>query len=65
MGLTPPSTSRLVDNLIARGLMARNDHPADRRRVQLTVTDRWNGDFGSLYPRDSIISGGQTKRCGC
>jgi len=38
MGLTPPSTSRLVDNLIARGLMARSDHPADRRRVQLTVT---------------------------
>ncbi|MGB9370862.1 MAG: MarR family transcriptional regulator, partial [Halobacteriota archaeon] len=39
MGLTPPSTSRLVDNLIVRGLMARSDHPADRRRVQLTVTD--------------------------
>jgi MarR family transcriptional regulator for hemolysin len=39
MGLTPPSTSRLVDGLIARGLMARNDHPADRRRVRLTVTD--------------------------
>jgi DNA-binding MarR family transcriptional regulator len=27
-----------VDNLIARGLMERNDHPADRRRVRLTVT---------------------------
>ena len=39
MGLTPPSTSRLVDNLIERGLMARNDHPGDRRRVRLTVTD--------------------------
>jgi len=39
VGLTPPSTSRLVDNLIVRGLMARSDHPADRRRVQLTVTD--------------------------
>jgi len=39
MGLTPPSTSRLVDGLIARGLMARKDHPADRRRVRLTVTD--------------------------
>jgi DNA-binding MarR family transcriptional regulator len=39
MGLTPPSTSRLVDNLIVRGLMARSDHPADRRRVRLTVTD--------------------------
>ena len=38
MGLTPPSPSRVVDGLIARGLMARNDHPADRRRVRLTVT---------------------------
>jgi len=38
IGLTPPSTSRLVDGLIARGLMARNDYPADRRRVRLTVT---------------------------
>jgi MarR family transcriptional regulator for hemolysin len=38
VGLTPPSTSRLVDNLIARGLMERNDHPADRRRVMLNVT---------------------------
>jgi DNA-binding MarR family transcriptional regulator len=38
MGLTPPSTSRLVDGLIERGLMARKDHPADRRRVKLTVT---------------------------
>jgi DNA-binding MarR family transcriptional regulator len=38
MGLTPPSTSRLVDGLITRGLMARNDHPTDRRRVRLTVT---------------------------
>ncbi len=40
MGLTPSTTSRLVDGLIVRGLMARIDHPADRRRLQLTVTDR-------------------------
>jgi len=40
MGLTPPSASRLVDGLIARGLMTRQGHPADRRRVRLTVTDR-------------------------
>ncbi len=40
MGLTPSTTSRLVDGLIMRGLMARVDDPADRRRVQLTVTDR-------------------------
>jgi MarR family transcriptional regulator for hemolysin len=38
MGLTPPSTSRLVDNLIERDLMTRRDHPDDRRRVRLTVT---------------------------
>jgi DNA-binding MarR family transcriptional regulator len=40
MGLTPPSTSRLVDNLIERDLMTRADHPDDRRRVRLTVTRR-------------------------
>ncbi|HYB58767.1 MAG TPA: MarR family transcriptional regulator [Candidatus Acidoferrales bacterium] len=40
MGLTPPSTSRLVDNLIERDLMTRTDHPDDRRRVRLTVTSR-------------------------
>jgi|APFre7841882654_1041346.scaffolds.fasta_scaffold19687_1 MarR family transcriptional regulator for hemolysin len=40
VGLTPPSMSRLVDGLIARGLMARKDDPDDRRRVQLTVTGR-------------------------
>lgn len=38
LGLTPPSTSRLVDGLIVRGMMTREDHPADRRRVRLTVT---------------------------
>ncbi len=40
MGLTPPSTSRLVDGLIARGMVTREEHPADRRRVRLTVTNR-------------------------
>ena len=38
MGLTPPSTSRLVDNLIERDLMTRTGHPDDRRRVRLAVT---------------------------
>jgi len=38
MGLTSPSTSRLVDNLIERDMMTRTDHPDDRRRVRLTVT---------------------------
>jgi len=38
LGLTPPSTSRLVDGLIVRSLMTREDHPDDRRRVKLTIT---------------------------
>jgi MarR family transcriptional regulator for hemolysin len=38
LGLTPPSTSRLVDGLIYRNMMTREDHPEDRRRVKLTVT---------------------------
>ena len=40
MGLTLPSTSRLVDVLIARRLLTREDNPADRRRVKLAVTSR-------------------------
>jgi DNA-binding MarR family transcriptional regulator len=40
MGLTPPSTCRLVDGLIARGMMTREGHPTDRRRVRLAVTPR-------------------------
>lgn len=38
MGLTPPSTCRLVDGLIARGMMTRQGHPTDRRRVRLAIT---------------------------
>lgn len=38
MGLTPPSTSRPVNGLIARNTMTREDHPADRRRVRLIIT---------------------------
>ena len=38
LGLTPPSTSKLVDGLISRNMMKREDHPNDRRRVKLTVT---------------------------
>jgi DNA-binding MarR family transcriptional regulator len=40
MGLTPPSASRLVNVLISRGFMTREEHPTDRRRVKLTATTR-------------------------
>ena len=38
IGLTLPSASRLVDGLISRRLMTREEHPLDRRRVKLAAT---------------------------
>jgi DNA-binding MarR family transcriptional regulator len=40
MGLTSPSASALVDGLIKRGMMTREDQPDNRRRVRLVVTSR-------------------------
>lgn len=40
IGLTLPSTSKLVDDLIKGDLMTRQEHTADRRRVSLAVTAR-------------------------
>jgi DNA-binding MarR family transcriptional regulator len=40
MGLTPPSACRLVDGLISRDFMTREEHPTDRRRIRLSVTSR-------------------------
>jgi MarR family transcriptional regulator for hemolysin len=38
MGLTLPSASKLVDGLVARGVVVRDAHPDDRRRLTLTLT---------------------------
>ncbi len=40
IGITLPSTSKLVDALLKKGLITRDEHPKDRRRVQLVVTSR-------------------------
>ncbi len=40
MGLTLPSTSKLVDDLLKNGFVTREEQAADRRRVSLTVTLR-------------------------
>ena len=36
----PPTMSRIVDALVAAGLVAREPAPTDRRSVRLTATDR-------------------------
>jgi MarR family transcriptional regulator for hemolysin len=38
LGITPPSTSKLVDGLVKRGLVSRQDFPADRRKIVLSLT---------------------------
>ncbi len=38
LGLSLPSVSKLIDGLVARGVVAREAHPRDRRRVTLTLT---------------------------
>ena len=38
LAVSRPSVTALVDGLVARGLVARESDPADRRRVALTIT---------------------------
>ena len=39
LGLSLPSTSRLVENLLRRGLVLRTSSPNDRRRLTLALTE--------------------------
>jgi DNA-binding MarR family transcriptional regulator len=40
IGLTLPSMSALVDSIVMKGLVIRQTHPEDRRRMTLTLTER-------------------------
>jgi MarR family transcriptional regulator for hemolysin len=40
LGLALPSTSKLVDELLKKGLLTREEQPEDRRRVKLAVTSK-------------------------
>jgi DNA-binding MarR family transcriptional regulator len=39
LGLTPPSTSKLVNDLVERGLVDREESSSDRRRITMNLTD--------------------------
>jgi DNA-binding MarR family transcriptional regulator len=39
LGLTPPSTSKLIDGLVERQLVLRQACPEDRRKINLALTD--------------------------
>ena len=49
LGLTAPSTSVMVDGLVSRGLVARQVHPGDRRRVTLALTPTGRAAMESAY----------------
>lgn len=40
LGITSPSTSKLVNDLVERGLIDRQTSPADRRKITLVLTTR-------------------------
>jgi len=40
IGLTLPSMSALIDSIVMKGLVIRQTHPEDRRRMTLTLTER-------------------------
>lgn len=42
LGVAPTVITGLVDRLEARGLIRRDAHPSDRRRIQLVLTERGN-----------------------
>lgn len=42
LGVAPTVITGLVDRLEARGLIRREAHPSDRRRIQLVLTERGN-----------------------
>lgn len=45
-----PSVTGLIDNLESKGLVARRDHPEDRRRVLVALTDRSRALLDAHYP---------------
>lgn len=43
LGLTKQGAGQLIDTLVLRGYLERHPHPSDRRRTELTLTDRGRG----------------------
>ncbi|HVN55066.1 MAG TPA: MarR family transcriptional regulator [Anaerolineaceae bacterium] len=49
VGLTLPSTSKLVDGLVGRGLVIRQESELDRRRVDLKLTQQGDSILVAAY----------------
>jgi MarR family transcriptional regulator for hemolysin len=49
IGLSLPAMSTLVDGLVSRGLMIRQENPEDRRRMTLSLTSLGHAKLDSAY----------------
>jgi DNA-binding MarR family transcriptional regulator len=49
IGLTLPSMSKLIDDLVSRGLVARNEHQEDRRKICLQLTPTGKKELEAAY----------------
>lgn len=54
IGLSLPGASRMVDLLVRRGLLKRQPHPQDRRRVALTLTARGRQTFQAAHEATQV-----------
>src|SRR5690606_13394200 len=45
------SITRIIDLLVRKGFLRRSDHPTDRRRFELTVTQEGNDLLQQVRPR--------------
>ncbi|HVN16348.1 MAG TPA: MarR family transcriptional regulator [Anaerolineales bacterium] len=51
IGLTLPSMSKLIDGLVGRGLVSRDAHHEDRRRICLRLTTQGKNELDASYSR--------------
>src|SRR3990172_5882015 len=49
IGLEPPTASKLVENLVQRGLVNREEDRNDRRRVQLSISPKGKKSMDAAY----------------
>jgi len=63
IGLTLPSMSVLVDGLVLRNFVIRRTHQNDRRRMNLTLTERGETTLQSARKRTQEYLKEQLSRC--
>ncbi len=53
--ITPPSTSSLIDTLVSKKLVVRNQTPGDRRKVRVSLAPEARKIFSSMSQRKASV----------